>query len=83
MSGYDEWLTIREVSEITGYSTGYIRTLAKKSAIQAEKRGRDWFIDLADFLAHTREMQDLGTSKHDPWRTGARKREDDEDEAGE
>ena len=41
-----EWLTIEETSEHTGFHPEYIRDLARKGKIGAEKRGgRDWWID--------------------------------------
>ena len=41
-----EWLTIEESSEHTGFHPEYIRELARKGKIGAEKRGgRDWWID--------------------------------------
>jgi excisionase family DNA binding protein len=71
-----EWITTTEAAELTGYTDARFRQLAASGAIAAKKRGRDWFLSKADVLAYTEEMKQLGTAKHDPWRTGARQRTD-------
>jgi len=68
-----EWITVPEAAELTGYADAYIRQLIGRGRLQAKKRGRDWFLNKADILAYAEEMNRLGSSKFDPWRTGARK----------
>jgi len=67
-----EWITTTEAAELTGYADAYIRQLIGRGRLQAKKRGRDWFLKKADVLAYAEEMERLGPSKYDPWRTGAR-----------
>ena len=71
-----EWITTKEAAELTGYTTAYLRQLIGRGRLQAKKRGRDWFLSKADVLAYAEEMRKLGSSKFDPWRTGARQRTD-------
>jgi excisionase family DNA binding protein len=71
-----EWITTTEAAELTGYKPVTFRWLVKEGRIKGQKRGRDWFLSKADVLAYTEEMKQLGTAKHDPWRTGARQRTD-------
>ena len=63
-----EWLTINEGSAITPYTPVTVRYLAREGLVKACKRGRDWFLEKDSLLTYAREMQALGTSKHDPTR---------------
>jgi hypothetical protein len=47
--------------------------------IHALKRGGIFWIEKASVTAYTDEMKRLGPSKHDPWRTGARRKNDEVD----
>jgi len=71
-----QWITTQEAAELTGYSAGYIRAAAKKGLIQAEKHGRDWFLDMGDVLVYVEEMRELGTAKHNAWKPGGRRKND-------
>jgi len=66
MSQLDGWTDTRGASEMTGYSTAYVRRLACKGRITARKVGRDWLVDLACILAHKFDMERLGEQKHNP-----------------
>lgn len=68
-----DWITTAEAAELTGYSTSHFRNLIRWGRLQAEKRGRDWFLSKQQVVAYAEEMKQLGSAKHDPWRTGARK----------
>jgi excisionase family DNA binding protein len=69
-----EWITTNKAAELTGYSVSHFRTLAGRGRVKARKLGRDWILDKAEVIAYAEEMQRLGHSKYDPWRTGARQR---------
>jgi len=66
-----EWITTQEAAELTGYHVKYMRRLVKEGKIAGAKRGRDWWIDKQSVLAYMREMELLGTQKHDPTRAWA------------
>jgi excisionase family DNA binding protein len=68
MTVIDGWLTTDEAAEMTGYSTVYIRQLARRGSIEARKAGRDWLIGEDSIRRYKEQMDDLGRSKHDPWR---------------
>jgi excisionase family DNA binding protein len=70
-----EWITTTEAAELTGYTDAYLRQLIGRDRLQAKKRGRDWFLSKADVLAYAKEMKRLGSAKFDPWRTGARQKQ--------
>ena len=73
-----EWITTAEAAELTGYHAVHVRRLVKGGQIKGKKFGRDWLIDKSSVLAYAEEMNKLGPAKHDPWRTGARLSNDDE-----
>jgi len=69
-----EWITTQEAAELTGYRVRYLRQLVNEGKLKAVKRSRAIFIDKDSLLAYADEMKRLGPSKHDPWRTGARRK---------
>jgi excisionase family DNA binding protein len=69
-----EWITTKEAAELTGYRSAHIRYLAKEGHIIGRKFGRDWMIDRGGLQAYAEKMKQLGSAKHDPWRTGARQK---------
>ena len=64
-----EWITTAEAAELTDYHVKYICRLVRGGKIAGTKRGRDWWIDKRSVLVYVREMEHLGTAKHNP--TGA------------
>lgn len=70
-----EWLTTKEAAELTGYTTSYIRKAIYRGRLTGKKLGRDWILKKDEVLAYAEKMKELGPSKHDPWRTGARESE--------
>jgi excisionase family DNA binding protein len=70
-----EWVTTAEAAELTGYSVQYIRRLINKGRVHAKKWARDWMVDKDALLAYQQAMTQLGSDRYNPWRTGARKRE--------
>ena len=71
-----EWITTKEAAELTGYSAAYFRQLIAKGKLEGCKIGRDWILDKAQVLAYAEEMKRLGPDKYNPWRTGARQKEE-------
>ena len=69
-----ELITTAEAAKLTGYRRAHIRYLLKEGHITGKKFGRDWMIDPVSVRAYIRKMEELGSAKHDPWRTGARQR---------
>ena len=64
----NEWITTKEAAELTGYTADYFRKALRRERIYGEKHGRDWFLKKSDVLAYAKEMQELGSAKHDPTR---------------
>ena len=70
-----EWITTAEAAKLTEYAVVHLRQLAQHGKIKALKKGRDWLLNKASVLAYAKKMQQLGTEKHDPWRSGARQKD--------
>jgi excisionase family DNA binding protein len=51
------WLSVREASELTGYSTEYIRNLARSGAIKSEKVGYAVLIDREDLERYYKDKK--------------------------
>jgi excisionase family DNA binding protein len=62
------WLSTAEAKELTGYSSGYLRRMAKQGRIEASKVCRDWLFHCESLLAYKTRMDTLGNRRHDPWR---------------
>ncbi|HUV88171.1 MAG TPA: helix-turn-helix domain-containing protein [Anaerolineae bacterium] len=63
------WITVEEAQVLAGYSVAYLRRLARRGRIEAQKVGGDlWLIHRDGLLAYRSEMDALGTGKHDPRR---------------
>ena len=72
----NEWITTKEAAELTGYDVTHVRWLIREERVLGQKFGRDWMVNRKSIQDYSDEMTKLGTSKHDPWRTGARTSED-------
>jgi len=62
------WIDVRTGADFTGYSTAYVRLLARQGRIAARKVNRGWLVNRADLLAYKLAMDRLGEQKHNPWR---------------
>ena len=54
---WDELITLQEAAELSGFSYGHLRHLARNGEIWAKKLGRDWFTTrqvVKDYLAQDR-----------------------------
>ena len=69
-----EWLTTQEAAELTGYDVTHIRWLIREDRVEGQKFGRDWMVNRRSIQNYTDAMKQLGSAKHDPWRTGARRK---------
>lgn len=66
-------LTISEAIEASGYTSDYLRRLAREGRVKAQKIGASWLFDRADLLRHKTAMDALGTQKHAPKATRQQK----------
>jgi excisionase family DNA binding protein len=60
-------LTPDDAAEITGYSAGHIRWLARHGKIKGRRVGvRVWLIDAESLTVYVEKMRELGNLKHSP-----------------
>ena len=71
-----KWLTTTEAAELTGYHVRYLRQLVNEGKVYAVKRGGIFWIDKKSVIVYADRMKRLGSARHDPWRTGARRKSD-------
>jgi len=62
------WIGVKEAADLSGYSTAYVRLLARSRRIGARRVNRGWLVNLSDLLSYKAQMDRLGTQKHNPWR---------------
>ena len=67
-STLENWLTTKQAKELTGYTMVYLRRLANRKQVEAQKVGRDWLINQESLLAYKAQMDNLGPQRHNPWR---------------
>jgi hypothetical protein len=69
MEELENWVSLPEAAERSGYSDAAVRRLCKLEHITAKKvSGRAWLIYLPSLLEYKAEMDAAGTSRHDPRR---------------
>jgi len=55
MPDTEEWITVQEAAEISGYSEEYLRRLIRKGDIKARKFGTIWQVDRSSLGAYLKE----------------------------
>jgi len=70
-----DWLTTREAADLTGYSVQYLRRVIRRGRVRARKWANTWMVDRSTLLDYKQEMDSLGPRRHDPWRTGKRRKD--------
>ena len=72
-----DWITTKAAAELTGYDVTHVRWLIREDRIEGQKFGRDWMVNRKSIQNYTDKMKQLGSAKHDPWRMGARSKDQD------
>jgi hypothetical protein len=62
------WVTIEEAARETGYAQAYVMRLARQGRVQTYKVQHVWLVYLEDLREHKRQMEALGSQKHNPYR---------------
>ncbi len=65
----DDWVTVKQAKELVGYTLTYLRRLAANGQVTAQRIGNIWLLQRTSLLAYKEQMADLGTNRHNPWRT--------------
>jgi hypothetical protein len=73
MPDIEEYVTIEDAAADARvpYTAYWIRRLAQEGKIKAVKVGKrtrgQWLVHLPSLLAYIKEMDEMGTQKHNPW----------------
>ena len=59
----DEWLTVSQAAEISGYHPVTLRKLIYAGQIKAQKFGPLWQISRAELIAYTRKVSKIGAKR--------------------
>jgi excisionase family DNA binding protein len=62
----DEWLTVQEAAQLTGYHAEYLRTLIREGKITAHKFGPVWAIDKSGLLTYLKIAEKSADRRHGP-----------------
>lgn len=62
----NEWLTVQEAAELSGYNHEYIRRLMREGKIEAEKVSIVWVIRRASLMAYIKRTQQSTDKRHGP-----------------
>jgi len=66
--GLGDWITTTEAARMTGYHAVHIRRLIRQRDIEGQMFGHVWMVSRRSLRDYLREMERLGTAKHDPTR---------------
>jgi len=59
----DEWLTVNEAAEQSGYNAEYIRELLRQGKIKARKFSIVWMVSSESLSAYLKKVQALGKKR--------------------
>jgi excisionase family DNA binding protein len=70
-----DYLTAEEVAETLGFHVNSVRRLIRSGKLRADKKVGVWLIPREALKEYQETLE--GRSKHDPWRPGAREKENE------
>ena len=53
----DDWVTTVEGAKLTGYTEEHVRLLARTGQVEAQKKGRDWWVKRAALLEYAQTVK--------------------------
>jgi len=62
----EDFLTIEEATELSGYTDQYLRRMAKQGRLHAIKRGYFWLIERASLEAYVKAAQQTDDQRFGP-----------------
>ena len=68
-----DYLTVEEVSDTLGFHVNSVRRIIRNGKLHADKKSGVWLIPREAMKEYQKTLE--GRSKHDPWRTGGRDKE--------
>jgi len=62
----DDWITVKEACEISGYDDEYLRRLLRNEAIEAKKFGHVWMISKQSLLTYREAAEQEKDQRYRP-----------------
>lgn len=62
----DEWLTIQQASELSGYHAEYLRIIVRAGKLDAHKFGSVWAISRKSLLSYLKTAETSEDRRHGP-----------------
>jgi len=62
----DEWLTIQQASELSGYHAEYLRIIVRAGKLNAHKFGSVWAISRKSLLSYLKAAEKSDDRRHGP-----------------
>jgi excisionase family DNA binding protein len=62
----DEWITVQEAAELSGYHAEYVRTLIRGGKIKARKFGPVWAVSKEVLLTYVKRAKESHDGRHGP-----------------
>ena len=66
MTMNEDWITVQEAAEISGYHAEYVRTLIRGGKIKAQKFGPVWAVSKEVLLTYVERAQKSHDGRHGP-----------------
>ncbi len=63
----EHFISVKQASEQSGYSSSHIRNLLSKGVLDGQKFANVWMVDCQSLEAHKAAMAQLGAKKHGAW----------------
>ena len=62
----EDWITVNEASELSGYSSQYVRRLVRQKKIKSKKWVRDWMISVSSLKAYLQDAEKSSDPRRGP-----------------
>jgi excisionase family DNA binding protein len=59
----EEWLTVQEAAELSGYHPNYIRQIIRAGRVRARKFATVWQVSRSDLRVYLRKTENLGAKR--------------------
>lgn len=59
----EQWLTVNEAAEISGYHPEHIRELLRESKVKGRKFGPLWQVERVSLLTYVRKINGIGAKR--------------------
>jgi len=62
----EDWITVKDACELTGYANQYLRRLLRESVVEAKKFGHVWMVSRQSLMTYYTEAQEQKDNRYRP-----------------